>query len=219
MNRQNRLSLIIALIIAVPQLTGAADRKTSIRDSRHNLSVSGKGEIKSLTETRVCIFCHSSHNSSTEGPLWNHATTSTGKFKTYSRSTMSSLPEQPNGATKLCLSCHDGTIAVGAIRGISNPIPMKNVGGAGEIPQGYKSNLGTDLTGTHPVSVKYEQNIAMANGNLKWPPLDPEKKVGTDADGYIQCTACHDPHGSKSNRYPFWNKGTFDEVCVVCHEY
>lgn len=191
----------------------------SILNSKHNLSVSGKGDIKASTETRVCIFCHSTHNTSSEGPLWNHETSS-GSIKTYERSTMNSKAEQPNGATKLCLSCHDGTIAVGAIKGVMQPIKMNNVGPSGEIPVSRKSNVGLDLTGTHPVSVKYEQNIALADNHLKWPPQDPEKIVGTDADGYVQCTACHNPHDdSKSEKYPFWNKTTFDAVCISCHSY
>lgn len=191
----------------------------SVRETKHNLSASGPGDIKAASETRVCIFCHTSHNSSKEGPLWSHETT-TGKFKTYERSTMDSKAEQPNGATKLCLSCHDGTIAVGAIRGLAQPIRMQNVGASGEIPSTKKSNVGTDLSGTHPVSVKYSQNVALADSHLRWPPLDPEKKVGIDADGYVQCTACHDPHDdSRSDKYPFWNKSTFDEVCLTCHNY
>lgn len=192
----------------------------SVFESKHNLSTSGRGEIKSTSETRVCIFCHSSHNASSEGPLWSHETTSTGNFQTYKRSTMKSQAEQPNGATKLCLSCHDGTIAVGAIKGLSRPIPMNGVSGSGEIPSNRKSNVGTDLTGTHPVSVKYSQNLALADEHLRWPPLDPERKVSADADGYVQCTACHDPHDdSKSEMYPFWKKETFDDVCKVCHQY
>jgi hypothetical protein len=190
----------------------------SVFDSKHNLSTSGKGEIKSYTESRVCIFCHSSHNAAKEGPLWNHKTTTPGKFRTYQRSTLDATPEQPNGATKLCLSCHDGTIAVGAVKGLSQPIALRNVGPAGRIPGGKKSNLGTDLSGTHPVSIKFEQSSALTDKHLRWPPLDPNGTVGADADGFVQCTACHDPHDdSKSEKYPFWKKATFDEVCLVCH--
>jgi predicted CXXCH cytochrome family protein len=209
------ITMLLAMFDAAP-----GQGSGSIFETKHNLSVSGRGEITSTSEDRVCIFCHSSHNASKDGPLWNHQTTAPGKFRTYDRSTMNSTPEQPNGSTKLCLSCHDGTIAVGAIRGLRRPISMRGVGSRGEIPAGKRSHIGTDLTGTHPVSTKFGQDLALVDKHLRWPPYDPEQLVGTDAGGYVQCTSCHDPHDdSKSEKYPFWRKATFDEVCVVCHSY
>jgi predicted CXXCH cytochrome family protein len=211
--------MAVILVMVVGVACRAFGAKTSIVETRHNLSVSGPGEIKSPTETRICIFCHSSHNAAKDGPLWNHLTTTPGSFQTYERSTMTGRAEQPNGATKLCLSCHDGTIAVGAVRGLSGDIAMQNVGSAGEIPSHRRSNLGRDLSGTHPVSIRFNEGVALANRNLRWPPDDPGGEVGVDAAGYVQCTACHDPHGSRSDRYPFWRKPTFGQVCVVCHAY
>jgi predicted CXXCH cytochrome family protein len=217
MTMRGRTLQLILTILLTAGAAGAGTR-SSIVDTPHNLSVSGKGEIRSTTETRICIFCHSSHNASPEGPLWNHETT-VGQFRTYDRSTMINNPEAPNGATKLCLSCHDGTIAVGAVRSMGRRIAMTNVGPSGEIPRGRKSNLGTDLSGTHPVSVKFQQRSALMKQGLRWPPFDPQSQVGLDSEGYVQCTACHDPHGSRSTRYPFWQKDSFSEVCIVCHEF
>jgi hypothetical protein len=217
-----RIKILIAWLSILLLLinSNTSSGSGSIIRTKHNLSVSGDGSIKSTSETRVCIFCHSSHNASSEGPLWNHKTTSSGKFQTYKRSTMVSNPEQPNGSTKLCLSCHDGTIAVGAIRGRAVPIPMKNVTVSGKIPVSRKSHIGTDLRGSHPVSVKFDQRVALTNKSLKWPISDPEQAVGTDHNGYVQCTSCHDPHDdSKSDKYPFWKKPTFSEVCKACHKY
>ncbi|HSH00196.1 MAG TPA: cytochrome c3 family protein [candidate division Zixibacteria bacterium] len=220
MRRQLMCGAVVLAVVALGAASALSEGSGSVFDSKHNLSVTGKGEIKSNTETRVCIFCHSSHSASSEGPLWNHESTATPRFKTYERSTMNSAAEQPNGATKLCLSCHDGTIAVGAIRGLSRPIQMQSVTSSGAIPASRKSNFGADLTGTHPVSVKFLPDVAQADERLRWPPLDPAGEVGVDANGYVQCTSCHDPHDdSKSERYPFWQKETFDEVCDVCHRY
>jgi DNA-binding MarR family transcriptional regulator len=39
--------------------------------TKHNLSVSGPGPIKSTNEQQVCIFCHTPHNASPIQPLWN----------------------------------------------------------------------------------------------------------------------------------------------------
>jgi predicted CXXCH cytochrome family protein len=217
MHRSRRAALVV--LLAVVFACRAFGAKTSILETPHNLSVSGPGEIKSVTETRICIFCHSSHNAATEGPLWNHRTTTPGNFRTYERSTLAGGAEQPNGATKLCLSCHDGTVAVGAVRGVGGDIPMQNVGARGEIPVHRSSHLGRDLTGTHPVSIKFSEGFALRDRNLRWPPDDPTGEVGVDAAGYVQCTSCHDPHGSRSERYPFWRKSTFGQVCVVCHDF
>lgn len=213
-----RRALPLFALLLLTAYMATAGKRTSILDTPHNLSVSGRGEIKSMTETRVCIFCHSSHNASHEGPLWNHETTPS-QFRTYDRSTMLGNPEAPNGATKLCLSCHDGTIAVGAVRSLTRTVSMVNVGPSGEIPSSRRSNLGTDLTGTHPVSVKFQQRSAVMKSSLRWPPFDPEGEVGVDSEGYVQCTACHDPHGSRSEKYPFWRKESFSQVCQVCHVY
>jgi len=209
--------IMIVLLLSSHQLFGQAN---SIVTTEHNLSTSGRGEIKSTSESRVCIFCHISHNASSDGPLWSRESSPAQVFKTYDRASMKSRPEQPNGSTKLCLSCHDGTIAVGAVKGLDRNIPMRGVGPNGEIPVSKKSNLNKDLSGTHPVSVKYQQGMALSVDHLKWPPSDPDGKVGPDADGYVQCTSCHDPHdNSRSEKYPFWQKSTFDEVCLTCHEF
>ncbi len=210
--------LLTIVLISLP-FVGGAGPKTSIVHTSHNLSSSGPGEIKSVNETRICIFCHSSHNGSPEGPLWNHETTKTGAFKVYDRETMQGYPQQPNGATKLCLSCHDGTIAVGAVKSIAGEIKMHGVGADGEIPSAKSSNFGRDLSGMHPVSIPYTQKTAQGKSTLRWPPVDLEQEVGLDQAGFVQCTTCHDPHGSRSKSLPFWQKDSFSKVCNVCHSY
>ena len=212
-----RILQLIGLLVLLAVTTGA--QRQSVRDTSHNLSTTGPGAIRAVSETRVCIFCHSSHNATNEGPLWNHETSSPAAFRTYERATMEGAVQQPNGATKLCLSCHDGTIAVGAVHSVGYDIEMQNVGGGGEIPSCRKGYIGTDLSGTHPVSVKMNEEIAVARSSLRWPPYDPESAVGLDRSGYVQCTACHDPHGSRSEKLPFWQKESYSEVCRVCHAY
>ena len=59
-----------ALVLAVS--VGWESFGLSVMDSKHNLSVGGPGTIKASTETEVCIFCHTPHNSGPQTPLWNH---------------------------------------------------------------------------------------------------------------------------------------------------
>jgi predicted CXXCH cytochrome family protein len=212
-----RIVKFIGVVLLAMLAMGA--QRESVRNTRHNLSASGPGAIRAVSETRVCIFCHTSHNATNEGPLWNHETSSPAAFRTYDRATMEGTAQQPNGATKLCLSCHDGTIAVGSVHSSEADIQMQNVGGGGEIPAGRKSHIGTDLSGTHPVSVKMNEEVSLGRTSLRWPPHDPEGEVGLDRSGYVQCTACHDPHGSRSEALPFWQKESYSEVCRVCHAY
>ena len=57
-----------------------------------------------------------------------------------------------SGPTKLCLSCHDGTIAMGAVVNPAGGIPMA---GGGTLPPGSLADFGLDLSGHHPVSFSY----------------------------------------------------------------
>ena len=64
-------------IVAFTMFGGAAaspiwaQTLSGIVDTKHNLSVSGPGPVRALTETRICIFCHTPHNASPRSPLWN----------------------------------------------------------------------------------------------------------------------------------------------------
>jgi predicted CXXCH cytochrome family protein len=95
---------------------------------------------------------------------------------------MSRRAGAPTGASRICLSCHDGTIAVGRLR--SKTIRM--VGGDRPLSLGGAATLGTDLRGTHPISIK------AGGGGTTAPPHGDAVKV--DVNGEVQCTSCHDPH-------------------------
>src|SRR5262249_8933836 len=71
----------------------------------------------------VCSTCHTPHHAdSTVVPLWAHQTTA-ATFTMYNQanvpsSKMVAIPSaQPNGISKACLSCHDGTVAINTFGG------------------------------------------------------------------------------------------------------
>src|SRR5512138_3110561 len=113
----------------------------SIVNTVHNMSVSGPGTVKASSESEICIFCHTPHNTNPTGPLWNRADQGSN-YILYTSSTTQASPGQPDGASFLCLSCHDGTIALGDVLSRTDPITF--LGGVTTMPAGT-SNLTTSL--------------------------------------------------------------------------
>src|SRR5215471_15264493 len=61
--------LTLFLVLTFFAVAGSAD---TILGTKHDLSVSGPGPIKAVSESEVCLFCHAPHNGTGETPLWNH---------------------------------------------------------------------------------------------------------------------------------------------------
>jgi hypothetical protein len=148
----------------------------NISATKHNLSTGGPGTVKATTENQICVFCHTPHGAEQNiAPLWNRALSS----ETYSPYTSSSLDSedilgeligQPGGASKLCLSCHDGTLAIGSVTnspgsGTGSAISISGAGAGGAMPAGsgattgFTRNLGTNLTNDHPISLIFDGSI------------------------------------------------------------
>lgn len=183
----------------------------SIVTTKHNLAVNGPGSAKAVTETQICIFCHTPHNSSHEAPLWNRS--SSGQTYTpYTSSTAKALPGQPTGDSKLCLSCHDGTIALGTVH--SRPAGITLQGGVVRLPAG-NALLGTNLSDDHPISFPFDAALATANGQL-CNPATLNGAVRLDASGQMQCTSCHDAHNNQFGKFLVANN-TGSALCNTCH--
>ena len=204
---------IIRLLVILLLVVGTSAYGVSIRFTKHNLSVSGPGDIRAVSETQVCIFCHTPHNSRRDIPyLWNRNDQTTS-YTPYQSSTLFAVVGQPTGTSKLCLSCHDGTIALGAT--LSGPQEIPFQGGIRFLPVGHTSRLGTDLSDDHPVSFEYDTNLASRNPELTDPSLLP-LEIRIAADGQLQCTACHDPHDDTFGKFLVMSN-RFSTLCNSCH--
>lgn len=219
----------------------------SIKYTRHNLSNWGKYDVKAQSETQVCIFCHAPHNAdSSQAPLWNrNDTTQTFTMATtqnvnYGRHAWAS--NSPTTISKKCLSCHDGSIAIGEIRN-GVPIAMavsSKLDGDGSL-KGYPDNPfgGTnyDLRGGHVISFNYNQFYITAGSPSNFKTWGEIKTAGDDKsmfdrNGDMQCHTCHDPHTDRCNdtigpntigKDPFWRKACDPvrgngSVCDTCHK-
>lgn len=224
------LYLLLTLLFGIP-----FNANGGVKDTKHNLSVTGPGEIKAVSETEMCIFCHTPHNASPQAPLWNHDVSAVENYINYWSETLQayeSEAEAPpiDGFSKLCLSCHDGTVALGAVRSKAEDIEMVTIGGiveAGRLMPNARGYLGTDLSGGHPISFIFDEALVSKRNSqpnlsrLNWPINDHDVKLYPTQGGYgVQCPSCHDPHNTKAgiDGPPLWRKSTYDEVCLVCHE-
>jgi hypothetical protein len=129
--------------------------------------------------------------------LWNRSSPS-NPYTPYDSSTLKADVGQPTGSSRMCLSCHDGTIALGAIASTPTEIPFK--GGLRYIQDDRSSYLGTDLSDDHPISFEYDTALSLENMELRDPlSLPPVLKLEDDVR--LQCTTCHDPHDDPFGRF------------------
>lgn len=184
----------------------------SIVNTPHNLSSTGPGTIKSTNKDEICIFCHAPHKARRDIPyLWNRED-STVNYTPYQSSTLYAKVGQPSGASKKCLSCHDGTIALGSLLSLSTEVSM--VGGIRFMPEGPKK-LGTDLSDDHPISFLYDGSLALSNGQLRDPSALPPG-IKLDRSGLLQCTSCHDPHNNDYGKF-LVSPNQYSSLCAACH--
>jgi len=137
--------------------------------------------------TEVCVFCHTPHGASREGvairaPIWNRKL-SADQYQMYDQVWSKSFeatpndPGRPTGYSRLCLSCHDGTIALGSVlnKGGSGgldgqydmeyPTGQSPAGPFGSIPVGDGAAsqntraLGQDLRNDHPISMTFDTQL------------------------------------------------------------
>ena len=125
-------TVVGGVLIAVATLW-SVQTHSEVATSKHNLSVSGPGTVKAVAESETCVFCHTPHNAAPAGALWNRRAPGT-TYTPYTSSTARGNAGQPNGASLLCLSCHDGTIALGELLSRAATVAMS--GGVTTMPSG-----------------------------------------------------------------------------------
>jgi hypothetical protein len=214
--------LITALLLLAVNVAHGATPGAGVAGTSHDPGIWSFGG-----ETQVCVMCHAPHGGNTQGPLWNRAANNT-TYTLYASSTMNATAGQPGSVSKLCLSCHDGTVGLLDYGGATGSMSLN---AAGYTP----ANLGTSLANDHPIGITYDTALAIADGGLADPATKSVtvgstiNKTGTIAHmmlvgGKVECNSCHDVH----NRYTVANGGTTakglvkvgmagSSLCLQCH--
>jgi predicted CXXCH cytochrome family protein len=159
-----------------------------------------------LPGSQVCIPCHTPHNALVPGDenvLWNHE--ETGETFTMYRSTAG----QPEGPSKMCLSCHDGVTALDSYGGATGTVVLTG-----------DANLGTNLEDDHPIGIEYPTLPAEYNDPATFAPgINSGPGVILVAIGgvdRVECTSCHHVHNNGLGNFL---RQPMEEsyLCLQCH--
>lgn len=217
----------------------------SIVYSKHNLSKTGIGNVKTTTGTQICIYCHTPHNSNPAGgPIWNRNKSSFGNvaYQLYSGLGMQNISYKSgfssDSISLFCMSCHDGS-TIGGTMVYNIPTALNSVESSAitafttGIASTAKSNLaqgslvngtanGALLKTTHPVNFEYKNGggdlSTVSDGliaGLQGTSF-PLYKSARSAARSFECSSCHSVHDDYNN--PFLrdtNAGS--KLCLGCH--
>jgi predicted CXXCH cytochrome family protein len=204
------------LLVAVAQCFAHAQAPADVLGV-HNLAPAS-GSPVTYQGSLGCTFCHAPHSGlGGVSGLWNQ----TLSKATYTPYTSTTHVEQGNtqptlGVTSsLCLSCHDGTVAVGQTSAYGT-IPMAGT-------MNGMDSFGTNLSSSHPFSLvlplKDASNLAaslVAQGQT----ADPTHAV-TLVNGNIECTSCHNPHAQSTDKIAqnfLVRDSSSGQMCLACHD-
>ena len=196
--------LVILFLLACPSVIAQSDIARTV----HNLTPEGVGTMKETAKTGLCVFCHTPHNGSPVRSMWNKELPGI-TYQLYSSSTLRATLKQPTGSSRLCLSCHDGFVAMGNLKVPPPGDPLK-LG-----PMTGANVLGTDLSDDHPISFVYDGALAAAHPGIVDPGSLP-KTLPLDSKGELQCTTCHNAHEHRRAKFLRMDNAG-GAMCQVCH--
>lgn len=214
-----------SLITCCFSMFSAATQAGTIVGSVHDFNAASWN-----TTGEICVVCHTPHNSDTSvtvAPLWNHEVTGTTNFTLYSSNSFDGTDiAQPDGVSVLCLSCHDGSVAIdnfgGTTTGSTFVATVANIGES----DGTDGNMKND----HPISFTYTEDSTDAGMHNSGTAvvigdIATRSDSGTIATkmlsgGKVQCTSCHDVHNNYVNaqNYKLLKVSMQDSaLCLTCH--
>ncbi len=163
--------------------------------------------------TQICLPCHIPHvpDQAAAGALWNHELS----VESYNHYTLldGTTPGDATGQSKLCLSCHDGSVAIDSYGGLTG---STSIGSGHDVTQ----DTTVSLTDDHPIGIVYPSGdpgyFTVANSAVNGLPL---YAAGAETDR-VECGSCHDPHKvsgiAKFLRASMTTPAS--GLCIKCHD-
>ncbi len=214
-----------SIICLVSVLAVATVAWAGVKDTKHNFaSATSSPNAYFSGTTQPCVFCHTAHNAGSEAPLWNHENTAPPLYDVYGSNSIDMTIQQPHQGSLICLSCHDGTIAINSLSNLPGPSGAGNYGfpagaaldGLGRLTATSSAFIGTDLSNDHPVGIIYDATkdptgfVNKTGSSLSY----PDKLL---QDGiYVECSSCHNPHDDTYTNFLI-ESNTGSALCQRCH--
>lgn len=202
MSRIGSVGLILSAIVIAPVGLDAQEYPF-LADTRHDLAINQYPASPEDVDRSRCVFCHLPQGYAMMPGLWNETGPDFLLDHPYDRPSTETPAGKPDGASLVCLGCHDGTIALGDILSGSR---------AGVTNNGFDR---TDLFDGHPVSLPYQADTAGGGDVLRSAGALPDE-IQLDDDGKLQCTTCHDPHDDRFGQFLVVEDRTTG-LCIACH--
>jgi predicted CXXCH cytochrome family protein len=183
----------------------------------HNLSPGSPSPIQG-PGNGPCLYCHVPHSGNGNvAPLWNQ-TLSTSTYTPYTSTTNVNRdnPQMPLGSDSgLCLSCHDGTVAV------ADTVLFGQLPTSGGWIQG--DNFTTQLQSSHPFSLvkPLQDNIDLISTLVSQGRTGDTTGAIQLINGTVECTSCHSPHVQaidKLSQNFLVLDSSNGKMCLACHD-
>ncbi len=212
------------LAFCATQVFAGATPGTGIVGSKHDMNLVSNAD----SQNRVCAFCHTPHHALDDAsadylPLWSHELTSL-TYTDYDSITFDGgghkASDTLTGPSRLCMSCHDGAVAVDQHYGMVGT-DVRSGDSWGEIGVG----AGGDLSNDHPIGFDYtaiagviDDEIRLATAPVSNPNVVDIAELLWDGQ-WMTCASCHDVHNTDANEdYFLYNQQANSDICMTCHD-
>lgn len=235
MNKKTVLSALGIVALSTSMAFALTGPGLGVKGSIHDMNqYTGQGATAD-SQGRVCAFCHTPHhalsnNESDYLPLWSHLLPTTS-YVPYNTATLDATIDPSTmmeGPSKLCMSCHDGAIAVDTHYSTTDS-GAKHLSGDsfGNAALAETASLSND----HPIGFVFDDVVAkdkyIKSSDSTYdsnPDITIASRLYVGSQGAIMtCATCHDVHNKKNKdeatatNYLLLAPNRDSALCLSCH--
>lgn len=192
-------------------------------------------------QNRVCAYCHTPHHAEEWGddgaymPLWSRPDMAKATFSSYDSVTFdgnkidngdgtftdTTMGDPLWGPSRLCMSCHDGIVAIdsyyGATGDATTPRDDDDYNGISLMDGGGATG---GLSNDHPIGFDYAA-VAGQDAEIIAAPTFATSGIEVTSlltDGAMTCATCHDVHNTQAvEDYFLYESQAGSALCLTCH--